>query len=96
MKAAILTEIDKPLKIEYIELTDLKIGQVLVKNIKKSPSRLGVGRSENYENSVPSNHFSTNQMPKTCRTANKTKQPETTTIRKSEYLRIHNYFFLFK
>ena len=34
MKAAILTEIDKPLKIEYIELTDLKIGQVLVKNIK--------------------------------------------------------------
>lgn len=34
MKAAILTEIDKPLKIEDIELTDLKIGQVLVKNIK--------------------------------------------------------------
>lgn len=34
MKAAILTEIDKPLKIENIELTDLKIGQVLIKNIK--------------------------------------------------------------
>lgn len=34
MKAAILTEIDKPLKIEDIELNDLKIGQVLVKNIK--------------------------------------------------------------
>jgi S-(hydroxymethyl)glutathione dehydrogenase/alcohol dehydrogenase len=34
MKAAILTEIDKPLKIEDIELTDLKIGQILVKNIK--------------------------------------------------------------
>lgn len=34
MKAAILTEINSPLKIENIELTDLKIGQVLVKIIK--------------------------------------------------------------
>ena len=39
MKAAILTEIDKPLKIEYIELTDLKIGQVLVKNIKSDDKK---------------------------------------------------------
>jgi len=34
MKAAILTEINAPLKIKDIELTDLKIGQVLVKIIK--------------------------------------------------------------
>ena len=34
MKAAILTEIDAPLKIKNIELTDLKTGQVLVKIIK--------------------------------------------------------------
>ena len=34
MKAAILTEINSPLKIENIELTDLKIGQVLIKIIK--------------------------------------------------------------
>ena len=34
MKAAILTEINSPLKIENIELTNLKIGQVLVKIIK--------------------------------------------------------------
>jgi len=34
VKAAILTEINAPLKIKNIELTDLKIGQVLVKIIK--------------------------------------------------------------
>ena len=34
MKAAILTEINAPLEIKNIELTDLKIGQVLVKIIK--------------------------------------------------------------
>jgi Zn-dependent alcohol dehydrogenase len=34
MKAAILIEIDKPLKVENIELTDLKFGQVLIKIIK--------------------------------------------------------------
>jgi len=34
MKAAILTEINKPLQVANIDLTDLKIGQVLTRNIK--------------------------------------------------------------
>lgn len=34
MKAAILTELNKPLRVEQISLTDLKFGQVLVKILK--------------------------------------------------------------